>query len=157
MSMDYLRYALDALDILEESIQLAAEGHAGFYRVAAAQLRLLLCDTTRQHGKIIDISLLPRLLPELKLPSVDQHSFIATKTDEIPLADWLKQKLVMGESTAITIRELIRLVCDQDGGAHVDYKPQSILRSELNYQQLILTIAKVVLISVRTDLKSPRS
>jgi hypothetical protein len=63
----------------------------------------------------------------------------------------------MGESTAITIRELIRLVCDQDGGAHVDYKPQSILRSGLNYQQLILTIAKVVLISVRTNLKSPRS
>jgi hypothetical protein len=156
MSIDYLSYALDALDILKESNQLACGEHTGFYRVAAAQLRLLLCDTTRQHGKIVDISLLPRLLPKLSLPPVDYHADMVFRADEIPLADWLKQKVVMDESSEVTIRQLIRQVCDQDGGAHVDYKPESILRRTSNYAQSILSIAEIVITSVETKLNSIR-
>jgi len=156
VSIDYLSYALDALDILKESIRLASGEHTGFYRVAAAQLRLLLCDTTRKHGKIVDISLLPRLLPKLSLPPVDYDAYIVSRADDILLVDWLKQKVVMDESSEVTIRQLIRLVCDQDGGAHVDYKPESILRRTSNYAQFILSIAEIVITSVETKLNSIR-
>jgi hypothetical protein len=156
MLIDDLSYALDALDILKESVRLASRGHTGFYRVAAAQLRLLLCDTTRRHGKIVDISLLPRLIPGLELPPLDHHSDVISITDEIPLANWLKQKIAFGERSEVTIRQLIRLVCDQDGGAHVDYKPESILRGTSNYPQIILSIAGVVLKAAEAKLKSNR-
>lgn len=156
MSIDDLSYALDALDILRESIRLAVGGHTGFYRVAAAQLRLLVCDTTRRHGKIVDISLLPRLIPDLELPELDLDSKTISPADEIPLADWLKQKITLGKRSEVTIRQLIRLVCDQDGGAHVDYKPQSALRGTSIYPQAVLSIAGVVLTAVEAQLTPNR-
>jgi len=49
-------YARDAIQILEHSRALYAQGQVYFYRVAAVQLRLLLCDTVRRHGKMTPAS-----------------------------------------------------------------------------------------------------
>lgn len=113
-------YFSDALNILKRSVELAQNEQPAFYRVAAVQLRLLCCDTTRRHGDIVDISLLARLLPGLRLAPLAgahfNHSLPA-----LPLAAWLEQPLPL--EPALTIRRLIRRVCEQDGGAHVDPRP----------------------------------
>jgi hypothetical protein len=97
-----------------------------FYRVAAAQLRLLLCDTTRRHGQVADISLARRLWPDLRLPTLGAK--IETVETDLPLIEWLAQPVPGG----ITLRRLIRLVCDQDGGAHVDPHPDAGLPEGLD-------------------------
>ena len=61
------QYGQDALKILRTSLNLMDQGQPEFYRVAALQLRLLLCDTTRRHGRSVDISLASRLWPDLRL------------------------------------------------------------------------------------------
>lgn len=118
-------YTLDALSILQRCLELSGDCPA-FYRVAALQMRLLLCDTTRRHGQVVSIATLPRLLPDLRLPAMDA----AGRPDErirLPLSEWLNEPLP-ATSAPVTPRQLIRCVCDQDGGAHVDLKPQANLR-----------------------------
>ena len=118
-------YTLDALSILQHCLELSGDCPA-FYRVAALQMRLLLCDTTRRHGQVVSIATLPRLLPDLRLPAMDA----AGRPDErilFPLSEWLNTP-ISAASAPVTPRQLIRCVCDQDGGAHVDLKPQANLR-----------------------------
>lgn len=110
-------YAADALRILERSLGLVEAGETAFYRVAALQLRLLLCDSTRLHNQIIDTALLPRVVPGLRLPAFDSHG--QALGGDLPLDVWLEQELVVG-AERMSVRRLIRAVCDQDGGAHVD-------------------------------------
>ncbi len=107
-------YARDSLEILRRSLELCRQGQRPFYRVAAVQLRLLLCDSTHRHNQLIDISLLPQLLPTLELPAPEPDGQL------LPLKEWLAWPL---PGLALTVRELIRRVCDQDGGAHVDFRP----------------------------------
>ncbi len=110
-----LAYARDAAGILRETLNLIAAGQPAFYRVAAVQLRLLLCDTTRRHGQIVITSLVARLWPDFRLGALSDVPVEPT----LPLDDWLGQKLPEGD---YTVRQFIRLVCDQDGGAHVDFR-----------------------------------
>lgn len=114
-------YLRDALEILRASLTLARGEQPAFYRVAAAQLRLLLCDTTFRHNRQEEIALLPRLRPTLALPPLTTRGGFDFSAAPIPLAAWLEQPLPDG----LTIRLLIRRVCDQDGGAHVDLHPHA--------------------------------
>jgi len=116
-----LVYARDALAILRESLQLCREGRPEFYRVAAVQLRLLLCDTTRRHNRTVDISLLPRLVSGLRLPALPAQD-APGQAAPLALKDWLAQPLDPGQAGSLSVRDLIRRVCDQDGGAHVDLR-----------------------------------
>ena len=136
-----LAYGRDALNILQLSLQLVQQGRRPFYRVAALQLRLLLCDTTRRHGQVIDIAVLPRLLPNLELPAVIP--------DEKPLRlkEWLAQPIPGQADQTLTVRQLIRRVCDQDGGAHVDYKPEAGLKG-LDPAGWIQIIGEIVVNSI---------
>ena len=109
-------HAHAAVDILRKSIQLQQTGGAEFYRVAAVQLRILLCDTTRRHNRVEDISLLPRLIGDFQLRS-------PTSQEHIPLRDWLASPLPL--HPPLTVRELLRRACDQEGGAHVDPHPET--------------------------------
>jgi hypothetical protein len=115
-------YLSDSLKILKTSLELGCGEQTVFYRVTAAQLRLLLCDTTRRHNQIEDISLARQVYPNLALHLLTGKIFDLQATP-IPLKDWLAQRLPLIESTgAASIRELIRLVCDNEGGVHVDLK-----------------------------------
>ncbi len=142
-------YLLDALDILERSMALAYAEQPAFYRVAAVQLRLLLCDTTRRHGDIVNISLLPRLHPLFALHPPDAHSFDRSRLP-MPLAEWLEQLLPLteiidkGQPEPLSVRRLIRRVCEQDGGAHVDLRPAAALPAG-EYRGWILRIGAEVL------------
>jgi hypothetical protein len=136
-----LAYARDSLEILRLSLQLCRQDRRPFYRVAALQLRLLLCDTTRRHGQVMDIALLPRLIPKLDLPALDPGGH------RLPLEDWLAQPV---PGLALTVRQLIRRVCDQDGGAHVDFKPEAGLQG-LDPAQWIQTIGEIVVNSVNLE------
>ncbi|MDR3577836.1 MAG: hypothetical protein P4L50_28570 [Anaerolineaceae bacterium] len=123
LSKEFLiAYGRDALQILITSLDLYRRGRPEFYRVAALQLRLLLCDTTRQHGQLVNVSLLPRLLPDLCLAPFGPDGAFDTLAPALPLPAWLEQPLPAFIPPGLTIRHLIRWVCDQDGGAHVDPK-----------------------------------
>jgi hypothetical protein len=136
-------YAVDSLDILKVSMELSRGEHPEFYRVAAAQLRLLLCDTTRQHGQIADISLLGRVYPDMHLPfSIGDLSCL----QELPLTEWRQQPLPL--SPVLTIRQLVRQVCDLDGGAHVDPKKFSQMQADNARREWILKIAEMIIPTV---------
>jgi len=120
-------YINDSLRIIKRCLQLIEEGELQFYRVIAVQLRMLLCDSTRQHGKVVNISLLPRLLPEIKLHAMDKQGHVTSDQPDLPLNEWLAQPLTVHSLKTLTIRELVRRICDQDGGAHYDPKPNTRL------------------------------
>jgi hypothetical protein len=137
-------YTRDSLEILRQSLDLYQQGHLEFYRVTALQLRLLLCDTTRRHNQVVDISLLPRLLPDLKLARIELQTIDHTYMLLLPLQEWLAQPISVNAGPPLTIRQLIRQVCDQDGGAHVDLKPDSGLELYDQRAEGIIKIARVV-------------
>jgi hypothetical protein len=159
LSQDILiAYARDALQILVTSLDLSRRGRPEFYRVAALQLRLLLCDTTRRHGEVVNVSLLPRLLPHLMLAPLGSDGAFDTRAKPLLLDIWLEQPLsapmapfAAAAPGGLTIRELIRWVCDQDGGAHVDPRrlhfeksARSSSQSGLDYAGRILVIAEYI-------------
>jgi len=140
-----LAYTRDALDILGHSLRLSEEKCRSFYRVSALQMRMLLCDTTRRHDQVISIALLPRVRPGLRLPALNNQGAIPF-TPHLSLTDWLDQPMPIAESQ-LSVRQFIRQVCDQDGGAHVDLKPQTSLReiSEADTFLWVNRLARVVL------------
>jgi hypothetical protein len=137
------QYTVDALNILDHSIRLFDEGHESFYRVAAAQLRILLCDTNFRHGKQEDIAIVPVLMPELVLFPVDASGNPQKGADPVNLLTWLDSASQI--ETGMTIRQLIRRICDVDGGAHVDIKPLAGLPLQGNTHQWIMNIARTLL------------
>jgi hypothetical protein len=136
-----LAYAQDSLEILRHSLQLVRQGRRPFYRTAAVQLRLLLCDTTRRHNQIVDIAVLPQLIPDLDLAALGSGG------KRLLLKDWLAQPIPGQPDQALTVRQLIRRVCDQDGGAHVDFKPEAGLDG-LDPAEWIQTIGEIVVRSI---------
>jgi len=112
-----LIYARDAATILQRSMELYDAGETAFYRVMAVQLRLLLCDTARVHNAPLDLALAPRVFPDLRLPPVGPGGQFDRHAAPLALDAWLEQPL---PGPGMTLRRLIRQVCDQDGGAHVD-------------------------------------
>jgi hypothetical protein len=117
-------YTRGALDILRASLQHMQSGQPAFYRTAAVQLRLLLCDSTRRHNRRVDLALLPQVTPDLHLPRLTPLGEPDETRPPLPIAEWLEQPLASPDSAPLTVRKLIRLVCDRDGGAHVDPNPQ---------------------------------
>jgi hypothetical protein len=159
-------YAQDTCRILATSLELARRSRPAFYRVCAAQLRLLLCDTTRQHGEVVNVSLLPRLYPDISLRPLKQagspkNGLFDLQQAPIPLADWLQQRLDLefiihaqtGSRDEWTIRHLIRQVCDHDGGAHVDPRPNSGLAELVDYPQWVIVIGEYVFEEINDLLK----
>jgi len=137
----YLDYTRSALRILRRSLELARCPEPDFYRVAALELRLLLCDTTRQHERVVDVSLVLRLWPDLLWPTLGADGQF-TASPALSLPAWLEQPLPQG---GLTIRQLIRRVCDQDGGAHVDLRQQVVPLDPQSARESILQIASLVL------------
>jgi len=143
----------DALEIVRISIDLAWEKHPAFYRVAATQLRLLLCDTTRRHGRIVDISLASRVFPALSLRPLAGESF-DLGAPRIPLRSWLDQIIPDKDlQTSMSIRDLIREVCDNDGGAHVDLKGKYGVPRRTAQRDWILRIASLVFAELQLKLR----
>lgn len=127
--VDLRSYLRDSLRIIERSLSWSRQESSPAYRVIAAQLRLLLCDTTRVHGRIVDVSLAPRVIPDLCFYPVEMGDAGQVRIDRdcprLPRSEWLDQAVARspegGEPQ--TVRELIRWVCDRDGGVHVDSQP----------------------------------
>ena len=136
------QYAQDSLKILDKSIALYQEGNESFYRVAATQLRLLLCDTSCRHGKTVDIALIPVLLPNLLLIPLDDQAHPQLNFAPIDLKHWLDSPA--GTDTGLSVRQFIRRVCDIDGGAHVDIKPLAGLPKLGDTHQWIINLSKYI-------------
>jgi hypothetical protein len=134
------QYTIDALNILDHSITLYDEGHESFYRVAAAQLRILLCDTNFRHGKNEDIAIVPVLMPEIKLLPIDADGNPQPEKTPLELKTWLDSPSQI--DTNLSVRLLIRRICDVDGGAHVDIKPLAGLPAQENTRQWIINLAR---------------
>lgn len=126
------KYFWDSLRIIEICLDQVEEGQPEFYRVIAAQLRLLLCDTTREHDRVVDISLIPRVYPGIRLQPLSRKGKILPDAEPISLKEWLEQKVeILGES--VTLRKLIRNVCDHEGGVHID--PRKISKKALKAER----------------------
>lgn len=125
---ELVKFARGALEILRESIALYDRGQIVFYRVMAVELRLLLCDTTRRHDESVDLSLLRRLLPDLTLPELDEAGEFRQEGG-LRVGEWLDQEISLERGQQVTLRQLIRQVCDQDGGAHLDRRRRSGLQA----------------------------
>ncbi len=136
------QYTLDAASILKQSILLMEGGQLSFYRVAAAQLRILLCDTTFRHDQVEDISILPTLFPQMMLTPLE-GSKNSGSGKPLPLTDWLAQPA--GQDLELTVRQMIRRICDMDGGAHVDPKPVQGIPAGTDQAKWILMISKLLL------------
>ncbi|TLM99782.1 hypothetical protein FDZ73_21100 [bacterium] len=133
-----VRYAQDAVTILDQSLHICAAGQTYFYRVAAVQLRLLLCDTTRRHEQIHPIALAGQLWPDLRLPALDDEF---SQPHALLVDVWLEQKL---PQTGLSLRQFIRHVCDQDGGAHVDLRQHTLLPDQFPIALWICNLGKIV-------------
>lgn len=134
------QYTIDALNILDHSITLYDEGHESFYRVAATQLRILLCDTNFRHGRPEDIAIVPVLLPEIKLRPLDANGQPMLTESPVSLQTWLDSPSLIEDD--LTVRQLIRRICDVDGGAHVDIKPLAGIPVQGNTRQWIINLAR---------------
>lgn len=127
-----------------------------FALVIAIQLRVLLCDTW--NGE--DISLLPKLMTELKLSPVTNDylypepnskndklinpSNLFNKSGEpINLEQWLNQEVIFGNwGRPVTLRNLIKFYANKHGGAHVvDSLTESEMVSVMMADQYLLNIA----------------
>ena len=146
------QYTQDAVNILDHSLQLYEEGHESFYRVVAAQLRILLCDTTFRHNKQEDIAVLPILVPGLRLHLLNENAEPLRGEAVVDLQTWLD--LPAGAKTGLTIRQLIRRVCDVDGGVHVDIKPLAGIPDQEVARQWIINIGKYISPLISDALKS---
>ena len=149
------QYTQDALNILDHSLRLYDEGHKSFYRVAAAQLRILLCDINFRQGKQEDIAVVPILTPDIKLNLLDDHALPRLDVEAVDLQTWLDSPA--GLKFGLTIRQLIRRVCDIDGGAHVDIKLLAGLPDQENARQWIINIGKYISPLISEALKSYES
>ena len=77
---------------------------------------------------MVDISLAPRLWPELRLHPLNEQGIFDPAMQPVPLDRWLMQPVPPGTGGTLTLRKLIRRVCDQQGGAHVDLKSRTGLQ-----------------------------
>lgn len=146
------QYTQDALSILTHSVRLAKEGEVSFYRVAAVQLRILLCDTTFRHDRQEEISILPILFPEVKLHPLDSSGKPDRCADPLPLQQWLEMPSF--EHSPLTIRQMIRRICDVDGGAHVEIKPRAGVPDGVDACAWILGIAEEIIPVLTENLKT---
>ena len=65
--------------------------------------------------------------------------------EALPLDAWLEQTVNAGGGARMTMRQLIRQVCDQDGGAHVDRRAQMGVEDAAERARLIRAAAGAVL------------
>ena len=127
---DLVDYARGSLSLIARSLSEIEKGYPEFYRVIALQLRLLLCDSTRRHNQTVDISLVPQIAPEMKFHPLNSNGEFDQSQPPLPLDEWLAQPLPVKAVSQVTIRALIRQVCDQDGGAHVDRRAETLFVPE---------------------------
>lgn len=140
-------YLRDSLNIITQSLRLIEDDYPFFYRVIALQLRLILCDTTRIHDESLDTSLIRQINPLVKLHALGSDPDYKDPSRMLSLDDWLAAELPGSGLTSMTIRKLIRQVCDTDGGAHVDRRGSQLLPP--NHCQWIIRIAESVIASLK--------
>ena len=144
MPKSFFNYLQESHQILKASIHHIEKGDHHFYRVCALQLRLLLCDTAFRHNRLEDISLINKVSREISFHRLSNNGTFELHIDKVPLEKWLDQVLPGQQKPKITIRHLIRCVCDQDGGAHVDPKPNAGVHSINNYETWIYQISEYI-------------
>lgn len=111
----YREYIRDSLKLIRLALDEVARGEVPAYRIIAVQLRMLLCDRKREHNQMTDSALLPLVIPSVHLNALQPDLL------PMPLNDWLDQVIHLSENDSTTIREMIKTICERDGGAHVDF------------------------------------
>lgn len=165
----------EAIKILEYSVMLVELFEIKeFNNVIAGQLRLILCDTTKNGKEIIDNSLIRKIQPNPKFFQVNELSNLSDgmggfipgemfnyDKPMIPLENWLDQVILslnlQGKKQDITIRNFIKFSANKSGGAHVD----PILREkafivDVHSDRVLCDITIGLFRSVGRDLKKGR-
>ncbi len=117
----YQQRLLNSMAVLEDCLALTYQGKMHFIQVIAGQLRMLLCDTTRIHDVLVDVSLVNRLQPYLRLGVLNAQGEFEKEDRSMELGDWLKQCIPVN-GKVVTIFQLIRQVSDERGGVHADFR-----------------------------------
>jgi hypothetical protein len=132
------------MTLMSELVSQYKAGKLLFYRPVAVLLRMLCCDTTRRHGQVLSIALIPQIFPDLLFPALEQPDTV------IPLETWLKQEVGQKKTGSIPLQELIRLVVDRGAGAHYDPAPGFQSAFEEYAQQTIIRAAENILSVIQT-------
>lgn len=132
---DYLN---GSLEIVRWNCEAYQRGCRACYRVLAGQLRILLCDHKREHNRWHNNSLVFLLFPEITIARLHEDwpvhpnahpvfpdQLTSTDTSRLPLQSWLEQIIVISPTRQMNIRNLIKLISEKDGGAHVDLTGQA--------------------------------
>lgn len=139
----YLQRVENALAVLADSLVLIHQGKTQFIPVIAGQLRMLLCDTTRIHDRMVDVSLLKRVMPDLNLGMLNANGEFECTAQSMSLQDWLNQTVQLNHKE-VTILHLIRQVSDERGGVHADFQ-KSRNADEISETTWIIQIAEHLL------------
>lgn len=123
----------ECITILEVSVHLVMHFEIGeFINVVATQLRILLCDTKgkKDNALLSKVIQYPCLYPIKDITSPSRFidgtpksvtHLIDFSLPPLPLAEWLNQPIIdFGGGETLSIKNLIKLIADKDGGAHVD-------------------------------------
>lgn len=164
----------EAIDILEYSWLMTQFFNVQeFNHVIAVQLRILLCDTTKDSDyRVINNSLINRIEPNLKLYPVTKletiqagnevyayvpKNFFDYSQPMIDLSSWLDQVILkmtlLGKLQTFTIRDFIKGYANKSGGAHVDkvLKEKNLIIEDQG--EKLSTIAEGFLKSIGRDYK----
>jgi hypothetical protein len=152
-------YLQSATNNLAVNLRLYTAGETDCYRVVALQLRLLLCDTTRVHGRSVDSALISRACVDLKLPPMVQDRpggrlSLVSCAELLSLKDWLGQALTLPDGERLSVRQFIRIICEQDGGAHVDQRPGRGLRGWPERAEVIAALGRCLLTAMQAAQQS---
>jgi hypothetical protein len=148
---ELVEYTRGSLNVIGRSLSEIEKGYPEFYRVIALQLRLLLCDSTRRHNQTVDISLIPQVVPDISFDPLNSTNEFDATLPPLSLEDWLAQPLPIKAVSPVTIRTLIRQVCDQDGGAHVDRRAEMLFVPEAT--RWVVKIGRYVLDRLGSELE----
>jgi hypothetical protein len=95
---------------------------------------------------------MPILFPDLKLLRLSEDCRPLLSEPKIDLQTWLDSQA--DPDSSLTIRQLIRRVCDIDGGAHVDIKPQAGISNQETARLWIIGIGKYISPLISQELHS---
>ena len=94
-------------------------------------------------------------MPDLMLPIVHGISEHPPSDDLLPLKSWLAKPIRGTAKENLSIRQFIRIICDQDGGAHVDHKPNTDLTGIIDREEKIISIGIAFLHGISRRLDKP--
>ena len=87
-------------------------------------------------------------MSDLMLPPISRTGEPSPCDELLPLKTWLAQPIRSTAKETMSIRQFIRIICDQDGGAHLDHKPNTNLTGIIDREEKMISIGIAFLLGI---------